>query len=252
MSNRLSIMRNALAPATAGAALLALPGLAAAGAMASATAVGYFDLFAADPGITVTYEFDPADTYADTYTENNAIASGLQWPETLISENLFFQDQDSQSQAEAYPAATAGDLSYGYAALSNIGYIYIENSADQDGYVTLGWEYFLEAFQGVTGQHSDADTYAFAELVLFDDFFDLDVMSQVEVSIGGDSILTAEDWGEVDLFVPAFSSNVVTAMLNTEANAEFITAAVPAPSPLVLMAIGIAGLGCVRRRPRGG
>jgi hypothetical protein len=130
--------RRALAPIALTTALLALPGLASAGAMTSATAVAQFELIDADPGITVTYEFFTADTVRSTSTSGNAIASVLQTPVTDISEALFFQDQDAQSQAEAYKTGKTG-LGSASANISNEATIVLDGSSSAGGIVTLGW-----------------------------------------------------------------------------------------------------------------
>jgi len=239
----ISLSRRALASVALSAALLALPGLTQAAAITSATVTALFERVDFNPDITVRYEFDTADTVRSTSTSGNAIASALQTPETNIAEALFFQDQDAQSQAEAYKTGKGG-LGSASANISNLAYVVLENSGPSDGNVTLGWEYSLEARQEVAGIHDFADAFAYAQIVMFDDFFAFDVDESVQTLYGGDQLATAADDGEVTLFVPAGDSNVLTIQLITEANAQFV----PVPATAGLLALGLLGLRGVRRR----
>jgi hypothetical protein len=239
----ISPARRVLAPLALSAALLALPGLASAGAVTSATAIALFERVDFDPNITVTYEFATADTVSSASTSGNAIASALQTPDTNIAEELFFQDQDVQSQAEAYKTGRT-DLGSAIAAITNEAYVVMENTGTSDGSVTLGWEYMLEAIQQVTGIHSFAYAYAYAEILMFDDFFDFYLQQSVQALYDGDQLATAEDDGEVALFVPANGSNLLTIQLITEADAQFI----PVPTTIGLLAAGLLGMRSVRRR----
>jgi hypothetical protein len=235
--------RRALAPIALAAGLLALPGLASAGTVTSATAVALFERIDYDPNITVTYELSTADTVSTTRTSGNAVASTLQTPNTDIAEELFFQDQDAQSQAEAYKTGKTG-LGSASAAISNEAYVVIENTGTSDGSVTLGWEYMLEAIQQVTGIRSFASAFAYAEIVMFDDFFSFDISESVQALYDGASSMTAEDFGEVTFDLPAGGINVLTIQLITEADAQFV----PVPATAALLALGLLGLRGVRRR----
>jgi hypothetical protein len=251
MNLSLSHARRMLAPLALSAALLALPGLASAGAVTSATAVALFDPVDADPGIDVTYQFNTADTVSGTRIRGNAIASALQTPNTNIAEELFFQDQDAQSQAEAYKTGKM-ELGSASAAISNEAYVMMENTTGTDGNVTLGWEYMLEAIQQVTGIHSFASAYAYAEILMFDDFFDFYLQQSVQALYDGDQhdgdqMAKTEDGGEVTLFVPANGSNLLTIQLITEADAQFV---VPAPATIALLAFGLIGMTQTLRRRR--
>jgi hypothetical protein len=238
----------ALAPIALTTGLLALPGLAGAGAITSATAVAQFEILDADPDIAVTYEFFTADTVRDTSTSGNAIASALQTPELDIVEPLFFVRQDAQSQAEAYGTMPNG-LATAAANLSNEATIVLNGTNSNGGTVTLGWEYTLEAIQTVTGMHDFASAYAYAQVVIFDDFFTLDIDQAVEALYDGVQSMTAGDDGEITLTVPAGDLNYVTVQLITEADAQFRPmSAVPVPATAALMALGLLGLRGLRRR----
>jgi hypothetical protein len=238
-----SRLARAIAPIALTAGLLGLPGLASAGAMTSATATALFERVDFNPDITVTYEFFTADTVLNTSTTGNGIASVLQTPDTDIDEELVFQGQDAQSQAEAYKTRR-NDLGAGAANLSNEGTIVLEDTGGAGGTVTLGWEYSLEAIQQVTGINNFASAYAFAQVVMFDDFFDLDIDESVEALYAGAQSVTAGDSGEITLTVPAGGFNFVTVQLITEAEAQFV----PVPATAALLALGLLGLRGLRRR----
>ncbi len=239
----ISPARRVLAPLALGAALLALPGLASAGAITSATAVAVFELVDADADIAVTYEFDTADTVSSTSISGNAIASTLQTPDTNIADALFIQGQDAQSQAEAYKTGRT-DLGNARAAISNEAYVVMENTGTTAGSVTLGWEYMLEAIQQVTGIRSFASALAYAEIVMFDDAFSFDVNESLQALYGGAPSGTVDASGEVTFDLAPGETNVLTIQLITEADAQFI----PVPATVGLLALGLLGLRSVRRR----
>jgi len=242
MSPCFSHARRALAPITLGAALLALPGLAGAGAVTSATAVAQIDLVDAGPDVTVTYEFFTAETISSTSASGNAVFSALQTPDTDIDELLFFEAQDAQSQAEAYTTDGWG-LGSADAEISNEGAVVMTNSGSSDDFVTLGWEYFLEVVQTVTGYHDFASAYAYAEVVMFDELFDFYLNESIQALYDSDPSSTAADLGAITLRVPAQDSNTLTIQLITEADAQFV----PAPATPALLALGLVGLRARRR-----
>jgi hypothetical protein len=122
----------------------------------------------------------------------------------------------------------------------------MENTTGTDGNVTLGWEYMLEAIQQVTGIHSFASAYAYAEILMFDDFFDFYLQQSVQALYDGDQLATAEDdGGEVTLFVPANGSNLLTIQLITEADAQFVS---PGAGTIALLAFGLVAMGMSRAR----
>ncbi|ESQ08282.1 MAG: hypothetical protein N838_31015 [Thiohalocapsa sp. PB-PSB1] len=234
----------ALAPIALATGLFALPGLASAGAVTSATAVALFELVEADPDITVTYEFFTADTVFGTSTTGNAIASVLQTPDSDIDELLFFVDQDAQSQAEAYKTVHS-DLGAAEANLSNEATIVLDGTnSTTGGTVTLGWEYTLEAIQQVTGIHDFASALAYAQIVMFDNTFTLDIDESIQALYDGEQSMMAADGGEISLTVPAGGFNFVTVQLITEAEAQFV----PVPATAGLLVLGLLGLRTIRRR----
>jgi hypothetical protein len=240
----ISHARRVLAPLALSAALLALPGLASAGAVTSATAVALLELIEADPDIDVNYQFNTADSFSNTSTSGNAIASALQTPDTNIAEGLFFQDQDVQSQAEAYKTGKM-ELGSASATISNEAYVEMVNNTATDGYVTLSWEYMLEAIQEVTGSHSFASAFAYAEILLSDDSFGFYLQQSVQAQYNGDQMAKTDDSGDVRLLVPANGSNLLTISLVTEADAQFV---VPAPATIALLAFGLIGMTRMLRR----
>lgn len=243
MHTSLHTARRALAPIAIVAGLFALPGIAGAGAVTSATAVAQFELIAADPDIDVSYEFFTADTVSGISTTGNSTASVLQTPNTDTIEPLFFVAQDAQSQAEAYKTRR-NDLGAASANLSNEGTIVLDGTNSPGGTVTLGWEYFLTAAQNVTGINGFASAFAFAQVIIFDDFFGLDLEQSVQALYDGAESETADDFGEVTLTVPAGDYNYVTVQLITEADAQFV----PLPATAGLLALGLLGLRSIRRR----
>lgn len=239
--------RRAAAPAALAGALLALPGLASAGAITSATANALFSVFGLPTGVTAEYQFAAAQTNSNTTAGGNAVASTLQTPSTDLTQNLAlnpFVEQDSQSEAMAYKNTAAKDAGSDAAAfLSNEGMILFTNTTGASANVTLNWQYFLNVSQTVTGLHSFADAYARAE-VLITDFSTLLIEDIAEVDYPGAGSLEVEDMGMALLSIPANGMSMVNVQLNTQTNAEYV----PLPTTAALLALGLLGLRSVRRR----
>ncbi|WP_295879831.1 hypothetical protein [uncultured Thiohalocapsa sp.] len=241
-------LRRAAAPAALAGALLALPGLASAGAITSATANALFSVFGLPTGVTAEYQFAAAQTNSSTTAGGNAVASTLQTPSADLTQNLAlnpFVEQDSQSEAMAYKNTAAKDAGSDAAAfLSNEGTILFANTTGAPVDVTLNWQYFLNVSQTVTGLHSFADAYARAEVLISDFSSGLLIQDTAEVEYPGAGILKVEDMGSALLSVPAGGMSMVSVQLNTQTNAEYV----PLPATTALLALGLFGLRSVRRR----
>jgi hypothetical protein len=248
MTHLLDTLQRAATPLALTGALLALPGVAGADAITSATAQAQFSFsYGVPAGVTVEYQFDTAQTNDDTSTGGSAVASALQSPASDLTQDLAtnpFIAQDSQTTAEAYNNGRSGG-SAASTYLSNEGRIVMTNTTGTAATVTVDWQYFLGVAQAVTGYHGFADAFAQAEVLLMDSNFDLFVNELVAVTVadGGDVTGALSDSGTAYLTVPANGSNTLNIQLNTQTNAEFV----PVPATAALLSLGLVGLRVARR-----
>lgn len=135
-------------------------------------------------------------------------------------------------------------------ALTDLG-ITIEN--DSGGNLTFNFDWTAAADAEASAMFSWEEAYASALVEVFDDNGDVDVLLGALVGplYGPDQdLISLDDSGSFAMMLADGEFNFITAYVDTDgyATADPGAGAIPAPTSLLLLALGLIGLGVARRR----
>lgn len=234
-----STFRSAAAALTLSAGLLAVPA-ARAGAF-SASAV--FDLFVADIVCAtcspddIVFTLTPNAVFDASGDADADAAAGV-----LDADPLSFSafgDAFAEGSAIAFPLDAAEASADAYL------FVGIENLTGEDVAIEVGYLYGLEASATAPLKYSDAIADAFFEL--FAEDFDGTVASVLEAvtadALLGPEFASADGDGAFTLFLPAGEIGIIDIVASAYGYGE----AVPLPSSVALMGLGLGLFGWVRR-----
>ncbi|HYN77702.1 MAG TPA: PEP-CTERM sorting domain-containing protein [Lamprocystis sp. (in: g-proteobacteria)] len=225
-----------------GLASLAFAPLVSAGAEAIATSKVVLSVDRVIDGdlgtaVTVTYDYDPADSTADLSSTGNAYANAAQDPSNPVSDTLdlgIYENQQSFSEAGAY-----APVGRGFAALAGEGFLTLSNLGATALQVVFGYEIDLSVETRVTSA-GFSDAYARAMMWIYDDTFAVDITNEVaaDSANGPQDTATFADSGLFTVALGGNETRMIRIQTQSQAQVEFV----PEPASLAMVVLGLVGL----------